>query len=444
MNHSQASKYPSALSAKRKIATDTETATAAETTTDTETATGTEIATGTGEEIGEGAGVTHGELAATKMANEDQGDAKEMANSEKLAAANSPTTGTNPAISIIIPVYNVEKWLARAIKSLQEQTFSNFEVFLVDDGSTDESGRICDELAGHDARIKVIHQKNAGAAAARNVAITRATGEFLYFMDGDDWAEPDMLAHLYEFAHKNNLDLVIAGFYIDTYYTEEKFYQELRTAPNVIYKNAADFRAHAHELFDAQLLYAPWNKLYRRSYLAKNNIEFPATFWDDLPFNLSVVRDIERVGCINERFYHFLRARAESENTKYRSDMYGKREEEHSWLVELYEHWDLHTPEVEEFLARRYVERLVGCVENVTNKSCRLSTQEKRAEIARMISTPCAQDALLKAKPHSTMMRIMLFPLRHKNVWLTYAEGSFISWVRKHFLHLFAHLKANR
>ncbi len=351
---------------------------------------------------------------------------------------------TGPAMSIIIPVYNVESWIRRAVESLQNQTFDDFELILVDDGSPDASGALCDDLASHDERIHVIHRENGGAARARNDGIALARGEFLYFMDGDDWCEPSMLKDLYERATRDDLDLLVTGFYIDTYYSDEDFYRESRNAPDRTFATQDDFRRGAHELFDAQLLYAPWNKLYRRSYLQERNIVFPETFWDDLPFNLDVIRDIERVGCLDGHYYHFLRARAESENTKYRSDMYDKREEEHRWLIDLYRQWHLESPEIEEFLARRYAERLIGCVENITNPSCTLSGKEKRAEIARMISTPHAQDALAKAQPRSTMMKILLTPLRHENIRLTMLQSSFISWVRRHSTKLFAHLKANR
>lgn len=355
-----------------------------------------------------------------------------------------PSVAHRPVISIIIPAYNVEAWLHRAVQSLQRQTLEDFELLIVDDGSTDATGAICDELAAEDGRVKAIHQRNGGAARARNTAIAQATGEFLYFMDGDDWCEPTMLEDMHRLAAEHALDLVVAGFYIDTYYGDDKFYRELRTAPDAVYGTQQQFREQAHRLFDAQLLYAPWNKLYRRSYLYEHGIVFPETFWDDLPFNLDVIRDIEHVGCIPERYYHFLRARAESENTKYRSDMYGKREEEHRWLCELYGQWGLDSDEIREFLARRYAERLVGCVENVTNKSCTLPKAEKRAEIERMISTPHAKDALAKAQPRSTMMKLMLAPLRRGDARLTMWEGAFISWVRRHSTNLFARLKANR
>ena len=351
----------------------------------------------------------------------------------------------SPAISVIIPVYNVESWLRRAVGSLQNQTCTSYEILLVDDGSTDGSGDLCDKLADDDVRIRVIHQENQGAAAARNAAMEIARGGYLYFMDGDDWCDRTMLKDMYRVASENDLDLLITGFTIDTYYDDEgKYYRELRNAPNRIFESQDEFRKNACQLFDAQLLYAPWNKLYRRSYLNEKNIRFPGTFWDDLPFNLDVMRDVERVGCLDGHYYHFLRARAESENTKYRPDMYDKREEEHRWMNELYAYWNLDSPEIEEFLARRYAERLVGCIENVTNCNCTLSKEEKRAAIKQMISTPHAREALKKAHPRTKMMSVVLAPLRLGSVTLTMTESEFISWVRQNSTNLFARLKANR
>lgn len=147
-----------------------------------------------------------------------------------------------------------------------------------------------------------------------------------------------MLADMYSFAKNNNLQLAICGYYIDTYYSEDKYYQETRTAPDKIYTTKEEFRQDSYKLFDEQLLYTPWNKLYKRDYLINKNIKFPATFWDDLPFNLFVIENIERVGCLNKRYYHFLRARQEAENTKYRPDMFDKREEEDKWLRNLYKY----------------------------------------------------------------------------------------------------------
>lgn len=357
---------------------------------------------------------------------------------------------TTPEISIIIPVYNVEKWLKRACNSLKAQTFINYDVWLVDDGSTDKSGEVCDKIAVADARFNVIHQKNAGAAAARNAAFQHAKGKYYYFMDPDDWCEPRMLEILHKAAEQDNAQLVVTGYYIDTYYSDEKYYEELRNVKNATYSDAGKFRKAAAKLFDEQLLYTPWNKLYLRSHLEKEGVKFPATFWDDLPFNLDVVRNIERVTTVDDHFYHFLRARAEAENTKYRADMYDKREEEDTWMRDLYKGWgidDWHADdkaEVDEFLARRYSERLIGCVENLTCKSCTLSRSERRQEVTRITRTPRAIESYKLTRPKSTMMRLMLLPYKWKNTTLIMWESKFISFVKRHSTNLFARLKANR
>ncbi len=350
-----------------------------------------------------------------------------------------------PEISVIIPAYNVEKWIGRAVRSLLGQTFGSFEVILVDDGSTDKTLEVCHELAASDERVRVLHQENAGAAAARNAAMDVAVGTYLYFMDGDDWAEPEMLGDMHALAQAHNLDLVVCGFFIDTYYDEGAFLREERTCTDYVFDSRDHFRASAFALFDAQLLYAPWNKLYRRAYLEEQSIRFPETFWDDLPFNLEVVRDIERVGLIGKNYYHFLRARGEAENTRYRPDMYEKREEEDRWLCDLFDSWGLgKSPEVREFLARRYAERLLGCIENLTCQGCELTTREKHEACKAMITSPRAEEALAWARPKTKMLAVLFWTMRTANVGLVLSQSALISFVKHHNAHLFALLKANR
>ena len=349
-----------------------------------------------------------------------------------------------PGISVIIPVYKVQDWVGRAIESIQAQTFGDFELLLVDDGSPDESGAICDSYAARDERIKVIHKSNGGAASARNAAMAVAAGEYLFFMDADDWCEPEMLERMYERAESGPFDLVVAGFYIDTYRSDDKFFREKKCLPSKTYASAREFREDAYRLFDRNLLYTPWNKLFRASYLFERDIEFPDVWWDDLPFNLAVLRDIERVSLMEDAFYHFLRARSESENTKYRAGTFEKREEEDGWMRELYEHWGVRDEASREFLSRRHVERVVGCIETLTCADCPLSPGEKKAEAARMVLAPSVQRAVAEARPGSMMMRVMLLPIRWRKPGLMMAESRFISWVKRNFVGVFAYLKAHR
>lgn len=117
-----------------------------------------------------------------------------------------------PEISVIVPVYNTGRFLNRCIDSILNQTFSDFELFLVNDGSTDNSGAICDAYAARDSRVRVIHQENQGQSVARNNAIARMQGNWVHFVDSDDWIHPRMLELLYEAAREHNVDISVCGY----------------------------------------------------------------------------------------------------------------------------------------------------------------------------------------------------------------------------------------
>lgn len=350
----------------------------------------------------------------------------------------------NIKISVIMPVFRVEQYVGRAIESVLSQTLKDFEFLIVDDGTPDKSGQICDDYAQRDTRIKVIHKENGGAPSARNAAMDIARGEYLYFMDSDDWAEPDMLFDMYELAVKTQAQMVVSGFFIDTYFNDNQFLTMEYQPEDAIYATKEEFRKESYRLFDHNMLYQPWNKLFLREYIEAYHLRFPTTFWDDFPFVLSVVKNIERVSVISNKYYHFLRARAESETARYIPQMYEKREEEDSWMVELYRSWGIQDEATQEMVARRYIERLVGCMENLTNPKCTLSLKDKQAKIKYMLSKPRVSQALKMAKPRSKYMRLMLLPIRWKSVNITLLEAKVITTVKRRNPKLFASLKAGR
>lgn len=350
----------------------------------------------------------------------------------------------NPMVSIIMPVYKVEEYVGKSIESIQQQTFQNWELWAVDDGTPDNSGKICDEYAKQDSRIHVIHKENGGAPSARNMAMKQASGKYFYFMDSDDWAEPTMLEDMVALAERHSLQLVVTGFYIDTYYTDTEKYTQTQCVDSRVYESQQEFRRDAYRLFDKNLLYTPWNKLFLASYLKDNELYFPTTFWDDFPFCLSVVRNVERVAVMKNAYYHFLRKRAESETAKYNPRMYQKREEEHQWMLELYGYWNIHDEASREMISRRYVERLIGCIENLTNQKCDLTAREKKTQIKQIITSDCCRTALRYMRPQSGMMKLMILPIKMRSVLLTYWEGCTISKVKSGNTKLFARLKAER
>ena len=365
----------------------------------------------------------------------------------------------NVKVSVIMPVYKVEEYVAKAMDSIINQKtpdgsyFKDWELIAVDDGSPDRSGEICDEYAARDERITVIHQENAGAPAARNRAIDIAKGKYLMFLDSDDYCGETMLSDMYELAEKNNSQLVISGFYIETFCRLGKkskgSKKEYLTTDNIpesaVYDTKEEFRKDAYKLFDKNMLYPPWNKLYLKEYIKENKLYFPQTFWDDFPFVLSVIRNIERVSVTSRQYYHFLRARTESETQKYVPKMYEKREEEHSWMVELYKYWGLwDNEESREMISRRYIDRLIGCFENLTNSKCELRHREKRELVGKMLESENARFCLRYARPGSYYSKLRYLPLKWKSKGLTLLEAGVITWVKNHNMKMFARLKAGR
>ena len=118
-----------------------------------------------------------------------------------------------PKLSIIVPVYKVESYLSQCIESILGQTFTDFELLLIDDGSPDNSGQICDDCADMDSRIKVYHRVNSGVSSARNFGIEEARGEWITFVDSDDWIDHEMYKYLYETTIENKVDMVLSGYY---------------------------------------------------------------------------------------------------------------------------------------------------------------------------------------------------------------------------------------
>lgn len=173
-------------------------------------------------------------------------------------------------ITIITPVYNVERYLKECIDSILAQTFQNWELLLVDDGSTDKSGEICEEYARKDSRIKVIHKPNTGQADSRNLALTLAKGDYIGFVDSDDWIDPDMYETLYEALMTHEADISICGHYM---VTRSKTRPSTRLNDVILYNRIEALRLI---LEDREIKSYPANKLFKKTLLVE---PFPASFY---------------------------------------------------------------------------------------------------------------------------------------------------------------------
>lgn len=354
-------------------------------------------------------------------------------------------------ISVIMPVYNVAEYLPKAIESVLNQSYNNFEFFLIDDGSTDNSGEICDEYAKRHSNIKVIHQKNSGAHRARNSALELASGDYVCFFDSDDYVDRNMLEDLLNVAIEYKSDLIISGFYINTYYDSNK-YIVLNYIPCTTnnlnienFNNNLDFRKNSYLNFDRNMFYPPWNKMYKLSYLKDNKITFPITYRDDFPFVLNVIKDIDNVTYVKKQYYHFLRKRSDSETQKYVENLYEKREEEHYEMLALFSYWGLNEDKNSmEMISRRYIDRVLECMVNLFNDECKLSNNEKELMIGKYLHNTNFTKCINIARPNKLYLKIIYFVLKRKNIYVCYLMAKFINFVKKNNIKLFSILKTNR
>jgi len=176
-------------------------------------------------------------------------------------------------VTVVIPVYNVEKYLAECVNSVLQQTCQDYEIILVDDGSTDSSGAICDEYAGQNNRIRVIHQPNGGLSAARNAGLEQATGKYVYFLDSDDYIEPQTLSRLTDLAEKENADVVFFDGYV--FFDEcEPDTSASRYIRKERYGTNCGRRMLLSLLRNEEYRTAVPLMLFRKEYLDKNNLIF--------------------------------------------------------------------------------------------------------------------------------------------------------------------------
>lgn len=205
-----------------------------------------------------------------------------------------------PKVSIIVPVYKAEKYLRRCIDSILAQSLSDFEVLLVDDGSPDQSGDICDEYAKKDSRVRVFHKINGGVSSARQCGIDNAKGEYTIHADPDDWVESNMLEELYRKAKEDDADMVICDYYINYEKTHNEIY--VKQQPSKIESDTI-----LKELFK-QLHGSCCNKLIRRVCYKKYNVRFPFNLNcnEDQYVCASLLLHSLSVAYLPKAFYHYI------------------------------------------------------------------------------------------------------------------------------------------
>lgn len=200
-------------------------------------------------------------------------------------------------VSIIVPIYNVEKFIKKTITSLINQTYSNIEIILVDDGSPDSSPQICDEYSKKDSRIKVIHKNNNGVSCARNTGIKASSGDYIMFVDGDDYVESDYVEYFVKLIEKTQTKMAISYGAFDIYHKN----QVKKDFIGVISSEET-----VEQIYLQKINVAVWNKIYSKEIINKYHILFNESIWygEGMLFNIEFLQFIKNVGVGSRRVYN--------------------------------------------------------------------------------------------------------------------------------------------
>ena len=344
------------------------------------------------------------------------------------------------AISVIVPVYNAQPHLARCIESIQNQTYSDFEMILVNDGSKDDSLTICQEYADKDERIRVIDKENEGASAARNSGLVAASGEYIMFIDSDDWIEPDMFQTLLQSLKRENADVAICNFYIEQ---SDSDHMDLLPMPFdkrvYVTENVLDGAAQLDNV--GKFPYV-WNRIYRRDIIELRRIRFDPMFvtGEDLDFNLKYFRHAKKCVILDMPLYHYLKYGTNSLCARYKENLYDTVMELNRRIYSFYceANGDAKYRRIYE---AKYIEYVATCVPNMYRNNAFMNKKDRLLLWSAMMEDACLEEYLREYQPSDVLLRLFKRTIMRNTSPKADRFYSILFWIRNNHPALYRILK---
>ncbi len=327
-------------------------------------------------------------------------------------------------VSVVVPVYNAEDKIQYTIESILSQSYTKFELILVDDGSTDNSGIICDDISRINNKVKVIHQKNAGPSAARNSGISASRGDYITFVDADDSVDQDWLSLLIDAAGSSKADLIVTGYKGVEILNGHKSYRHIRR-PNSSLKLISGHKVVLETTFtliDDSLFNPLWNKLYKADIIRKHNLKLSTKYdlGEDFLFNIHYIEKCKSIYILDATPYNYL------------LNLSGLT---HRYKKDKFEALRGVTLEFREFLSRGngsldyYYQRLVrNCFSSfmeLFHSNCSMSLREKASEIRKIKEETIVQEMVSIYRPKSCKQRFILSILGWRNIYCILVMAKF-------------------
>lgn len=352
-----------------------------------------------------------------------------------------------PFISVVMPIYNVEKHLRQAIDSVLAQSFQDFELILVDDCSPDRCPNICEEYVADFEKISVVHHEvNKGLSEARNTGMDVAEGKYIWFMDSDDYVDSELFQCVYDSIQRNPAEVIVFGLVEEYFEQDDILHHTQEICPQEMYlTNKEEVRKEVIDLEMRTLYGYAWNKFYLLDYLKKINLRFEKiTLIEDILFNVKYCMGIEKMNVLPIMPYHYNKRMDNSLTAKFVPTYYELHRERISLIFNQYLEWGLCSEDVKRKLATLYTRYIFSALQRNCDERSNMNHKERKAWLKNVFSEELFNEIIPCGKPDSKMLQIMLFNLKHKNTCICLAMGRTIYIVKNKLPMVFARIKQKR
>lgn len=307
-------------------------------------------------------------------------------------------------VSIVVPVYNAEKYLGYCINSILSQTYTNLEVILVNDGSVDSSPEICRNYAAIDDRIKIIDVENGGVSKARNIGIDYATGEYLQFVDSDDCIVPDMVEKMVLAVENYQMDLAICSFQMVTLENDLPIQIQVCTSKGLgqecVLTRETFFEKMPTILWKTAMLECSWNKIFKTNLMKKHHIRFSEgiSLGEDFLMNMGYFSVCNGTVLLSDELYYYMQTNGQALTKIYRKDLFENQMMLIDRFRELLEQYQVISEEEEISLAEYRTAKAIQCMCNLFHKGANLEETEIKGNLALMINDERVRVAIEKSR----------------------------------------------
>lgn len=328
----------------------------------------------------------------------------------------------NPTVSVIVPAYNAENFIESCVESILRQTYTDFELILVNDGSKDSTSAICHRLAAQDSRITVIDQENGGSSSAKNTGLGIARGSYIEFIDADDTLDEAYMEQLLRGTAEDEADLCVGN----VAFVDMKAGKQVLSRPSPKLHEGMftlkEYLSHYKDYMPHAIVGAPWNKLFRRSIIEEHHLRFDETTRnnEDTWFNLAYLRHCGKVFVSASPFYHYINHQSGSASRRYIDDIidiYIETYRRSTAFLKETEMYDCN----EQFCKSYFIGLCIGALNGIVLQATQYTQKEKLQKMRDIIERPEVRDALKDLQEPDKKKRMIAFLMRHRWVRLLYS-----------------------